>query len=94
MSHKKLLELQSVEQQIQQLWEEAKVFEEDVLAKGTSEKYLATSPYPYMNGRLHLGHTFTLSKCEFAVGYHYLKGKKCLFPFGLHCTGTFSVLFF
>uniref|UniRef100_A0A8C4E8K3 leucine--tRNA ligase n=1 Tax=Dicentrarchus labrax TaxID=13489 RepID=A0A8C4E8K3_DICLA len=40
-----------------------------------------------MNGRLHLGHTFSLSKCEFAVGYQSLKGKKCLFPFGLHCTG-------
>jgi leucyl-tRNA synthetase len=40
-----------------------------------------------MNGRLHLGHTFCLSKCEFGVGYQTLKGKQCLFPFGLHCTG-------
>lgn len=46
-----------------------------------------TFPYPYMNGRLHLGHTFSLSKCEFGVGYQKLKGKQCLFPFGLHCTG-------
>lgn len=64
MSRKKLLELQALEEQMQQLWEEAKVFEEDAPAKGTAEKYLATFPYPYMNGRLHLGHTFTLSKCE------------------------------
>lgn len=48
---------------------------------------MVTFPYPYMNGRLHLGHTFTLIKCEFAVGYQRLLGKKCLFPFGLHCTG-------
>jgi leucyl-tRNA synthetase len=40
-----------------------------------------------MNGRLHLGHTFTLAKCEFSVGFQRLLGKKCLFPFGLHCTG-------
>jgi leucyl-tRNA synthetase len=40
-----------------------------------------------MNGRLHLGHTFTISKCEFGVGYQMLKGKEILFPFGLHCTG-------
>ncbi|KAF1745242.1 hypothetical protein MXB_554 [Myxobolus squamalis] len=40
-----------------------------------------------MNGRLHLGHAFSLSKCEFSVGYQLLRGKKCLFPFGLHCTG-------
>ena len=51
------------------------------------DKHFVTFPYPYMNGRLHMGHTFSLSKCEFSVGYQRLKGKKCLFPFGLHCTG-------
>jgi len=50
-------------------------------------KFMATFPYPYMNGRLHLGHTFTLGKAEFAVGFERLKGKQTLYPFGLHCTG-------
>lgn len=48
---------------------------------------MATFPYPYMNGKLHLGHSFSLSKCEFAVSYQRMKGKKALFPFGFHCTG-------
>lgn len=28
-------------------------------------KYMCTFPYPYMNGYLHLGHGFSMSKCEF-----------------------------
>uniref|UniRef100_A0A8C6QYE3 Leucine--tRNA ligase, cytoplasmic n=1 Tax=Nannospalax galili TaxID=1026970 RepID=A0A8C6QYE3_NANGA len=82
--------LKKIEKEIQQKWDAEKVFEVDTshLEKQTSNgKYFVTFPYPYMNGRLHLGHTFSLSKCEFAVGYQRLKGKHCLFPFGLHCTG-------
>lgn len=48
---------------------------------------MCTFPFPYMNGRLHLGHIFSLSKCEFSIGYQRLTGKRCLFPFGFHCTG-------
>ncbi|XP_069340264.1 leucine--tRNA ligase, cytoplasmic [Eulemur rufifrons] len=82
--------LKKIEREIQQKWDTEKVFEVNAsnLEKQTSEgKYFVTFPYPYMNGRLHLGHTFSLSKCEFAVGYQRMKGKSCLFPFGLHCTG-------
>ncbi|KAI2539537.1 leucyl-tRNA synthetase 1 [Homo sapiens] len=82
--------LKKIEKEIQQKWDTERVFEVNAsnLEKQTSKgKYFVTFPYPYMNGRLHLGHTFSLSKCEFAVGYQRLKGKCCLFPFGLHCTG-------
>jgi leucyl-tRNA synthetase len=32
-------------------------------------KYMCTFPYPYMNGYLHLGHAFSMSKAEFQVRY-------------------------
>ena len=40
-----------------------------------------------MNGSLHLGHAFTISKIEFAAGYQRLLGKRVLFPHGFHVTG-------
>lgn len=82
--------LKKIEKEIQQKWDTEKVYEvnaSDTEKQTSKGKYFVTFPYPYMNGRLHLGHTFSLSKCEFAVGYQRLKGKICLFPFGLHCTG-------
>jgi leucyl-tRNA synthetase len=46
-----------------------------------------SSMYVFFPGVLHLGHAFTLTKAEFAVGYQRLLGKRALFPFGFHCTG-------
>jgi len=48
---------------------------------------MVTFPFPYMNGYLHLGHAFSLSKCEFQARYQKQIGKRALFPFGFHCTG-------
>ncbi|KAK7055247.1 hypothetical protein R3P38DRAFT_3385345 [Favolaschia claudopus] len=50
-------------------------------------KWFGTFPYPYMNGSLHLGHAFTISKIEFAAGYQRMLGKRALFPHGFHVTG-------
>jgi len=47
-----------------------------------------TFPFPYMNGKLHLGHGFSASKNEFAARFKRLQGYNVLWPFGFHCTGT------
>ncbi|GFS17470.1 leucine--tRNA ligase [Elysia marginata] len=87
----KLDELLEIEKSVQQKWSDEKIFEVDAPCSGAQdeaqEKYMVTFPYPYMNGRIHLGHTFSLSKCEFSVGFQRMLGKRCLFPFGMHCTG-------
>jgi leucyl-tRNA synthetase len=84
---------------MQAQWEASKPFEADAPAEfpvnsatgaagePAKNKFMVTFPYPYMNGRLHLGHAFTVTKAEFAAGYQALKGKNVLFPFGFHCTG-------
>jgi leucyl-tRNA synthetase len=50
-------------------------------------KFFGTMAYPYMNGTLHAGHTFSVSKIEFHAGYARMQGKRVLFPMGFHCTG-------
>lgn len=40
-----------------------------------------------MNGLLHLGHAFSLSKNEFANRYKKLQGYNILFSQAFHCTG-------
>lgn len=70
-------------------WEAERVFEAAAPAPGSDggKKFFGNFPYPYMNGLLHLGHAFSLSKLEFASAYHRLRGEHVLFPQGFHCTG-------
>ncbi|PHH69050.1 hypothetical protein CDD82_107 [Ophiocordyceps australis] len=50
-------------------------------------KFFGCIPYPYMNGVLHAGHTFSASKVDFAAAVARMQGKRALFPMGFHCTG-------
>ena len=82
--------LREIELKMQQRWKENKTFEMDAPKEYTQadkKKFFCTFPYPYMNGKIHLGHTFSLTKAEFAAGYHMVKGETVLFPFAFHCTG-------
>ncbi|KAM3087412.1 cytosolic leucyl tRNA synthetase [Clarireedia jacksonii] len=91
----------AIEKKYQAQWEKDGVFQPD--APSTSEipihsisaaelrqqhpKFFGTMAYPYMNGTLHAGHSFTLSKVEFAAGFARMQGKRTLFPMGFHLTG-------
>ena len=50
-------------------------------------KFFGTMAYPYMNGTLHVGHSFSVSKLEFAAGVARMQGRRVLYPQGYHCTG-------
>lgn len=79
-------QLLDIEKEMQTLWEEEKAYEMDA-PEDAPEKYFVTFPFPYMNGKLHLGHAFSITKAEFAARFARLNGKRVLFPFGFHCTG-------
>ncbi|KAJ7217095.1 hypothetical protein GGX14DRAFT_602019 [Mycena pura] len=88
-----------LEKHYQAFWAQKRVFE--VNAPDSAEvarlspaqirekhpKWFGTFPYPFMNGILHLGHAFTISKIEFGAGYQRLLGKRVCFPHGFHISG-------
>ena len=78
----RLIEIQN---KAQKLWADNKMNEMEV--NKTKKKFLITFPYPYMNGRLHLGHIYSMTKAEFYSRYMRIRGYNCLFPFSFHCTG-------
>ena len=77
--------LLEIETKARELWEGEKLYEREI--DQSKPKYMITFPYPYMNGKLHLGHAFSMSKAEFTARYKTLKGYNTLFPQGYHCTG-------
>ncbi|OMP09698.1 Aminoacyl-tRNA synthetase, class Ia [Corchorus olitorius] len=69
----KLLEIES---KARVRWDEGDVFKAEAHENPPQpgEKFFGNFPFPYMNGYLHLGHAFSLSKLEFAAAYHRLRG--------------------
>ncbi|KAL2886919.1 Leucine--tRNA ligase, cytoplasmic [Ceratocystis lukuohia] len=93
--------LVSWEKQCQAKWAEEKVFEsnppsidEIPLDAMSSEelrekhpKFFGCMAYPYMNGNLHAGHAFSISKVEFTGMVASMQGKRALTPLGFHVSG-------
>ncbi|XXG98761.1 hypothetical protein Hte_005091 [Hypoxylon texense] len=91
----------AIEKKYQQEWEQQGLFNAD--APSTADiplhsitaaelrekfpKFFGTIAFPYMNGRLHVGHAFSFSKVEFHAGYSRMNGLNVLWPQGYHCTG-------
>ncbi|TKY71842.1 Leucine--tRNA ligase [Spatholobus suberectus] len=73
--------LREIDSKVQKWGEEKEVFRAE-----PGEKFFGNFPFPYMNGYLHLGHAFSLSKLEFAAAFHPLRGTNVLLPFAFHCT--------
>lgn len=77
--------LKKIEEKWQKRWEDARIFEANPnLAR---KKFFITFPYSYMNGPLHVGHTFTASRVDACARFKRMQGCNVLFPWAWHWTG-------
>ena len=74
-----------VEQKWQAKWEAAHLFEADPDVQ--RKKKMVTFPFPYMNGPLHVGHTFTASRVDVYARFKRMQGYNVLWPWAWHWTG-------
>ena len=83
---KKQSYLLDIEREVSSRWDDEENYYEARIIPD-KPKFMATFPYPYMNGRIHLGHAHTAGKVDFMCRFKRVMGYNVLFPFGFHCTG-------
>jgi leucyl-tRNA synthetase len=77
--------LRQIEEKWRTKWENAHVFEAD--PDPDKPKFMVTFPYPYMNGPLHVGHTFTATRVDAYARFKRMQGYNVLWPWAWHWTG-------
>jgi leucyl-tRNA synthetase len=78
-------QLKQIEEKWRDKWENARIFEAD--PHPSKPKLMVTFPYPYMNGPLHVGHTFTASRVDAYARFKRMQGYNVLWPWAWHWTG-------
>jgi leucyl-tRNA synthetase len=74
-----------IEEKWQKKWETSRIFEPNPDPK--RKKIFVTFPYPYMNGPLHVGHTFTATRVDAYARLKRMQGYNVLWPWAWHWTG-------
>jgi leucyl-tRNA synthetase len=77
--------LKHIEEKWRTKWADARLFEADPDPK--LQKIMVTFPFPYMNGPLHVGHTFTASRVDAYARFKRMQGYNVLWPWSWHWTG-------
>lgn len=78
------MDLKKIEQKWQKEWEKNKIFDAE---PDKRKKFFVTFPYPYINSSPHVGHGFSVLKCDMISRYKKMNDYNVLFPIGLHATG-------
>ena len=71
-------QMKQIEEKWQKKWEISRIFEAD--PDPQKKKMLVTFPYPYMNGPLHVGHTFTATRVYAYDRFKRMQGYNVLWP--------------
>ncbi|MDI9619522.1 MAG: leucine--tRNA ligase [Candidatus Nezhaarchaeota archaeon] len=74
-----------IEEKWRRKWFTEGVFEAD--PKSGKPKIFVTFPFPYVNGRLHVGHGFSATRLDVYARFKRMQGYNVLFPFAWHWTG-------
>ncbi|MDI6721597.1 MAG: class I tRNA ligase family protein, partial [Candidatus Aenigmarchaeota archaeon] len=74
-----------IEKKWQRKWERAKIFESNT---DKNKKKLFTSLIiPYVNGRMHIGHSYTFTRTDIYARFRRMHGYNVLLAQGFHATG-------
>ncbi len=79
------LDFRATERKWQEEWQKVRLFEAEVDER--RPKFLITFPYPYLNGSMHIGHSYSFFRTDAYARYKRMKGFNVLFPQGFHATG-------
>src|SRR3989338_2722357 len=78
------MNFQRIEKKWQKRWEEKRIFEANPEKK---KKFLTSLVIPYVNGNIHIGHSFTYVRTDAFARFMRMHGRNVLLAQGFHATG-------
>ena len=72
------------EKELQQFWEDEKIYQFDPTAKN---RYMIDTPPPTISGNIHLGHAFSYIQTDVIARHQRMLGKSVFYPFGYDDNG-------